>query len=517
MPDRPLLPLWLALPVAVAGGAVMDFAYPDIGIWPLAFVGAALTLLTLIGRSAWGAVAVGAVFAASFYLLHIAWITRYLGPVPWFALAGVETILSAAGAIAITLSYRWLPRLMPAPWARVTLLPALVAAAWTAREQFMGSWPYTGFPWARLGMSQADSPLAELASWLGVSGLTFVMAFVVAAAIEAVRLRFWRRVKLVVPAAAAAALLVLVPQFPTTDAGTMRVGAVQGNGPSGYFDTREPYDVYRAQLAATQPLIGKDLDVLLWPEGGVDADPLNNPSIASALDELSEKVDAPLIINAATERDEKVYNSSMLWQAGAKNPLAIHDKTHPVPMGEYVPDRWFFEALAPDLIGLIQREYTPGTNPPFFDVNGVGVGLAICFDVIYDDVIWQGAKDGAEVYMFQTNNADFRGTDENLQQLGFARMRAIETGRSVVNISTVGTSQVIGPDGSVIDGLAADTSGALLVDVPLRAGLTGAVVMGPAVQWVLGWSAIPVIVLLGLLVRRRTKAAPPTGDGAAEV
>lgn len=46
MPDRPLLPLWLALPVAVAGGAVMDLAYPDIGIWPLAFVGAALSLLT---------------------------------------------------------------------------------------------------------------------------------------------------------------------------------------------------------------------------------------------------------------------------------------------------------------------------------------------------------------------------------------------------------------------------------------------------------------------------------------
>ncbi len=45
--------------------------------------------------------------------------------------------------------------------------------------------------------------------------------------------------------------------------------------------------------------------------------------------------------------------------------------------------------------------------------------------------------------MFQTNNADFRGTDENLQQLAFARMRAIETGRSVVNLSTVGTSQVI--------------------------------------------------------------------------
>ena len=63
------------------------------------------------------------------------------------------------------------------------------------------------------------------------------------------------------------------------------------------------------------------------------------------------------------------------------------------------------------LIDLIQREYTPGTATPALEVGGVTVGLAICFDVIYDDVIWSGARDGAEVYLFQTNNADFRDTE----------------------------------------------------------------------------------------------------------
>src|SRR5690606_14501545 len=116
----------------------------------------------------------------------------------------------------------------------------------------------------------------------------------------------------------------------------------------------------------------------------------------------------------------------------------LHDKRHPVPFGEYVPNRDFFYQLAPDLIGLIGREYTPGTNAPFVKAGDVGVGLAICFDVIYDEVIREGVQAGAQVLVFQTNNADFRGTDENLQQLAFARMRAIETGRSVVNVSTVG-------------------------------------------------------------------------------
>ena len=516
--SRPLVPIGAAVVLAVAGGAILDLAFPDVGWWPLAFVGVGASLVSLIGRSVWGAVAVGAAFAASFYLIHIVWITRYLGVVPWFALAGVETILSAVGAVGLALSYRWLPLLAPAFWARLMALPTLVAGVWTARELWLGSWPYTGFPWGRIGMSQAESPLAAVASWVGVTGLTFLMVFVVAAVIEIVRLRAWRRPVRLLPAVGVAAMLILVPQFPTTSAGTLRVGAVQGNGPAGYFDEREAYAVLQSQLDATAPILGEDMDVLLWPEGGIDADPTRNASVARVLDQLSTSAGAPLIVNAATTRGDDTFNTSMLWEAGADNPVALHDKSHPVPMGEYVPDRWFFEMLAPDLIGLIQREYTPGTNPPFFDVHGVGIGLAICFDVIYDDVIWSGAREGAEVYMFQTNNADFRDTDENLQQLAFARMRAIETGRSVVNLSTVGTSQVIAPDGATVESLPAGEAGAMLADVPLRTGLTPAVVIGPGVQFVLGWGSVAAVAALGLWARhrRRTTTPAPAEAGVVE-
>lgn len=503
--SRPLIPLWLALVAALVGGAVLDAAFPDIGWWPLAFVGVAFSLVGLVGRSVGGAVAVGAVFGASFYFIHISWITRYLGPLPWFGLAGIETLFMALGSIPIALAYRWLPRVAPGWWGRFVALPALVAGLWTARELFMGSWPYTGFPWGRIGMSQSESPLAHIASWTGVSGLTFLMVFVAAAGIEWGRAGRWRELRTALPALAVIVVLVVTPAFPTADAGTYRIGSVQGDGPAGYFDDREPYGVFRAQLEATEAIIDEPMDLLVWPEGGIDADPLANASVARALDRLSERVEAPLLVNAATTRGENSFNTSMLWRAGADNPVAIHDKSRPVPMGEYVPDRWFFEMIVPDLIGLIQREYTPGTNPPFIDVDGVGLGLAICFDVLYDDVIWAGAREGAQVYVFQTNNADFRDTDENLQQLAFARMRAIETGRSVVNISTVGTSQVIAPDGRELDGLPAAEAGAMITDVPLRTGLTPAVVLGGAVQVVLGWGSAAALVVIGLIagIKRR--------------
>jgi apolipoprotein N-acyltransferase len=244
------------------------------------------------------------------------------------------------------------------------------------------------------------------------------------------------------------------------------------------------------------------MDVLLWPEGGIDSDPMTNATTAAVLDGLSEAADAPLLVNAATTRGDLTYNTSMLWEAG-EGAVQYHDKTHPVPFGEYVPDRWFYEMIVPDLIGLIGREYTPGSNPPYVDIDGTGVGLAICFDVIYDDVIHEGARDGAEVYMFQTNNADFRNTDENLQQLAFARTRAIETGRSVVNISTVGTSQVIGPDGATIDSLPADEAGAMLTDVPLRTGLTPSIVIGGSLGMAIAILSIAGLIASGVVASRR--------------
>lgn len=514
---RPLMPLWLAVVVAAIGGVLLDTAFPSVGIWPLAFVGIACALVTLIGRSLWGGLLVGFVFGGAFYFLHIIWATRYLGVIPWIALSGLETIFWAVGSLLIVLAYRWMPRL---GWVSTTthlLTGVLVGGLWTARELFMGSLPYTGFPWGRMGMSQSESPLAHIASWVGVTGLTFVMVTFTALVVEWIRSALHKpqrqpNLRLAIAPVVLLVVMFVLPAFPTTPNGTMTVGSVQGNGLSGYFDDRtEP--VMAAQTRATEPLFGEDMDVLLWPEGGVDWDPLlpGNESVGQALDDIAELVDAPIIMNAVTTRDDLYFNTSMLWKAG-EGAVATYDKWYPVPFGEYVPDRWFYKMLVPDLIGLIQREYTRGTQTPVFDVNGVNVGLAICFDVIYDDVIWTSGRAGAEVYMFQTNNADFRDTDENLQQLAMARMRAIETGKSIVNISTVGTSQVISPSGETIDELPEGEPGHMLTEVELRTGTTPAALIGLGVQQVLLWASLAAIIALGVVVRLRRKADPSSTD-----
>ncbi|WP_319034808.1 apolipoprotein N-acyltransferase [Microbacterium sp. LRZ72] len=486
----------------------MDLGSPSVGWWPLTLVSVTMALISLIGRSVGGALLVGTVFGALFFFAHLVWVGEFLGPVPWVALAGLEALLFGAGAIPIALAYRWAARHWPPGGVQLVVVPLIVAALWSTREVLMGAWPYSGFPWTRLGMTQVEGPFREVASWTGVTGLSFLIVALCAAIVQVVRAGSPRFVRRLLPVGIVALVLVATPQFSTTAAGTLRVGWVQGNGPAGYFDQKAPGDVLAAQTEATAPLLGEPMDLLVWPEGGVDSDPLNNVRTAAELDRLVRAAGAPLLMNAATARGKDVFNTSLLWTADPAD-RQWHDKVNPVPFGEYVPDRWFFERIVPGLVDLIQRDYTPGTNPPLVRIGQVGVGLGICFDVIYDEVIRDGAQAGAQLYVFQTNNADFRGSDENLQQLAFARMRAIETGRAVVNVSTVGTSQVIAPDGATIDTIDVDTAAGKITTVSLRTGLTPATILGPWVALLLTFGAGTGLTMLGIAhARSRPRPSP---------
>lgn len=515
---RPLLPLSLAVPVALLAGLALDLATPDVGWWPLVFVSVVLALATTVGRSIGGALLIGIAFGAAFYALHLGWVGQFLGPVPRVALSGLQTLMFGLGAIPIALAYRWTRRFPRRGPVQLVVVPIMVGILWTAREVVLGSWPYGGFPWVRLGMTQVDGPFPEAASWIGVTGLSFVMAVIAASVLQWLRAGI-RFLPAAVPAAFLTVVLAITPQFATADAGTFRVGWVQGNGPSGYFDGRSSGDLLRAQISATEPLLDKKTDLVVWPEGSAEFDPFRDTGAAAALDDIVTRTGAPLLANAPTTRGELTYNTSFLWTSDPAQ-RQIHDKVNPVPFGEYVPDRAFYEKIVPDLVGLIQREYTPGTNPPVVTTGGIPIGLAICFDVIFDDVIRAGAESDVQLYVFQTNNADFRGSDENLQQLAFARMRAIQTGRAVVNVSTVGTSQVIAPDGSILATAGVDSVAAEITSVPLRTGRTPGILVEP-------WTASGALVLalagllaLALVNRRRPKATddpdPRPGGTAVE-
>lgn len=120
---------------------------------------------------------VGFVTGFTFYAAQIPWMTVYLGPVPWLALSVLEGIIFAIGTLAINATWRFARvRLTQSP----ILTSAAIASLWVAREWVACNFPYGGFPWSRLALSQSNSPLANWVFWGGDSLLSFVIVFSVA-------------------------------------------------------------------------------------------------------------------------------------------------------------------------------------------------------------------------------------------------------------------------------------------------------------------------------------------------
>ena len=500
----------MALAAGAVGGLANALAFPGVGWWPLAFVGTPLLLAVTANRRFRLAIAASAVGGAVFWGVHIFWLTVYLGPLPWMALASVQAAFFAAGAVLTALIWRTFDGRGGA--GRFIVLPALVASVWSAREWLTSVWPYGGFGWGRLAYSQSESPLADLAAWVGVTGVSFLIAAVSALTVQVIRHRGRCRPGRMVTPAVLLIGLAIAPSFPVPTTGAIRVGGVQGNSEAGLLAENRPGRILEDHLQAAEALRGEPLDILVLPENAVDLNPLERPGAAMAIDDLSASVGAPVVLGTITQAGGNMLNSTLVWNGGV-GATDQYDKKHPVPFAEYLPDRHFWYPLAPDLFSLIPRDFAVGERDNVVDVGGVRAGVAICYDIVDDALIRDMVAGGAEVIIAPTNNADFGRSDQSAQQLAIARIRAVEAGRSIVNISTVGESAMIGPNGRTINRLPAFIPGAMVAEVPLATATTPAMLVGPLVDaGVLGTGAFSTIGG-GLLVwraRRRSAATCPS-------
>lgn len=525
--DRAPFSLGVALLGTIAGGLTLRFAFPGPSLWWLAPIGVALTLAALRGRTARAGFLLGLVGGLAFWLPLIDWIRYFLGTagagdvglVLLFALATFMSLWGAIGAALIAVVLRRSPT---EPGWRLGLVPLIVAGVWTAREGVSGTVPWGGFSWGRVGFSQAGGAIDGLFSWVGASGVTFLTVWLSALVVELIVLRprslmVGRTERMLavagpvgraVPAIALALVLVAVPAWTVPTRGSVTVAGVQGNTKSSYADPPEYVGaVLAAQVAQTLTLEGRRLDLVVWPEGGNDVDPLRDPAARQVWNSVVDRLGAPLLGWAVTQRGSQYFNTSLLWTQNGAGPR--YDKRHLVPFGEYVPARSAFRAIAPTLVDLLQREYTPGSGASTMALGGGRLaGVFICFDIADDALVRQAVSSGAQFLLAPSNNTDFgRGPDESLQQLQIARVRALETGRSLLAVSTVAPTAVIRPDGTIVDKLPGWSAGTVVAQMPQAVGITPSTAIGGVLERVLGSLGIGgwLALLLDAAMRRRSQ------------
>jgi apolipoprotein N-acyltransferase len=472
------------IPIGIIGGFVSSLAMPTEDIWPLIFVSVAMILIAIKGLKFLPAAGVGFLSGMAFYMSQVEWISQYLGPVPLIALSVLESFIFAIGMGSIAVVWKFLTERLKGSLASLSVALA-IATIWTAREFVSINFPYGGFPWSRVAQALSDSFLSQLVYFVGISGLTFLSVLMTVSLLTYLQagLRSFRDN---LPALlSTVAILGLAAFFvvPTeSESGEVTVAAVQGNANAGLFANAERGTFLRNHLEATELLEihprRSEIDFIVWPENASDLNPQTNELAQLQIDSVLTNYQVPLIFGAISESGDEVFNSS-LYYVPEIGQVDQYDKKRPVPFAEYVPDRDFWYALAPDLVGLISRGYAYGTRDGIFEYEGSNLGVLICFEIAIDDIGRDLVAEGAEIILSQTNNADFGRSDETFQQAALARLRAIETGRAVVNISTVGVSKVFLPNGEIVDELPIFEPGVMVQTLPLRTSITPAMVIGP--------------------------------------
>ncbi|BBZ13903.1 apolipoprotein N-acyltransferase [Mycobacterium branderi] len=445
------LPGWAA---ALVAGALPAFAFPAPSWWWLAWF--VLVPLLLVVRAA--PTPVDAAVRAWCGLIGYVLSTQYwLLPV-----SGPALVLMAVGVGALWLPWGWAAHrlLSRSPPAALLVLPS----AWVAGEA-VRSLPGLGGPWAALGASQWNQPATAASAAVGGMWLTSFLIVAVNTAIASVILQRRRAVPLVTAVVCAGlgpAWLVLGPA-PTAGA-TARVALVQ----PGVVDDSAARQAASEALTAT--LAGQRLDLVVWGESSVGADPGGHPEVAQRLSDLSRRVGAYLLVNVdAPAASGGIYKSAVL--VGPTGLLGFYRKTRLVPFGEYVPLR--------PLLGWLTRhtkaaaeDRRSGDGPVVLHAGSLALGPLISFEAIFPDLPRREVQRGAELLAYQTSTSTFQGSWAQPQLAAAVAMRAIEVGHPAVHAGLSGDSSAFDARGRTLAWRSSSYRGVVVVDVPLGSNTT---------------------------------------------
>ncbi|MBU3750615.1 MAG: apolipoprotein N-acyltransferase [Mycobacterium sp.] len=501
----------IRLAVAAGAGLLMYASFPPVGWWWSAVPALALLTAVLVSprSTLGGGFGCGLLFGLAFYLPLLPWISGLVGAVPWVALAGVQALFPAAfGMFAVIV-------------ARLPGWPLWLACLWSLQEWLKSSIPFGGFPWGVVAFSQSDGPLLALAQWGGAPLVSFAVALAgtsLCALVIAMRSRLTRlgggvgdrRTSLFAGASVCAVILGTVvaaigpgPSGTHADEPTAVIAAVQGNVPRLGLDFNSQRRAVLDNHVKQTLKLAQDVEAgrvarplfVIWPENSSDIDPLANPDAARQIDTAAQAIGAPILVGAvvdlpeATAQRPAASNTVIVWDP-VDGPGERHDKQIVQPFGEYLPWRAFFSRLSSyaDRAGY----FVPGSGSGVVYPAGVPVGVATCWEVIFDRALRQSVRNGAQVLAVPTNNATF---DEAMsqQQLAFAKLRAVEHGRYVIVAGTTGISAAIAPDGREIARTAFFTPAYLDVRVGLRTAENPATRWAATAQWLMIATAVTAI------------------------
>lgn len=466
--------------VAVVGGLLLAAATPPWGFWVLAFAGVALLDHALTDA--------GPTRRRRFGLAWLTWAALLLPSISWIRALTLPGYLIASAVFAAFLAAGTV--LAPRGPGRFVALPAGIMLA----EWVRWRWPFGGVPLSNLAIAQVAGPLAPI---LRVGGALLVVGVTLTAGMAVAAL--WKR-HVAVAAALAGAVAVVLALALVAPSGSptgrrLDVAVVQGGGPQGTraIDT-QPGIVLERHLAASEGLDpDADLDLIVWPEDVVDVATFDDTPEEANLEALARRNGATFVAGVIEDDGDDAFRNWAVAYGPDGPEVDRYEKVERVPFGEWVPFRGLLEQVAG--ASLPSRDARIGETPAVVDTPAGRLGVSISWEIFFGERARDAIGSGGQVLLNPTNGSSYEGTLVQTQQVASSRMRAIETGRWVVQAAPTGFSAVIAPDGEVLQRTGVSERAILYDTVALREGETWYVRFGdlPALLYAvvcagLGWA-----------------------------
>jgi apolipoprotein N-acyltransferase len=488
--------------LSLALGILIGLGQEPYGLWPVSIVALSGVFLRFhSARSARVARAQGFWTGFGYALLVMVWITEPFlvdaGTYGWMAPFGLAAMAAGFG-VFWSLGFWGAWHLAGRP----TFLG--LVAGWTGAEM-VRSVIFTGLPWGLVSHIWIGSWPYHWAS-LGGPYLVQLMTFGLAGATA-----HWIVRPNVTRAMTAAGLglamacggLLKAPTGERADAPVLRL--VQPNAPQHLKWDPEYRQVFFDRLLELSAKPG-DPDAVIWPEVAVtfrlDADDAPFDQITRAAG------NRPVVLGGLRVWNDQVLNALLVLDQDAL-PVALYDKHHLVPFGEYAPGGSLMRQIG--LRGLAEQlefGFVPGPGPAQITLpNGLRALPMICYEAIFPHELRRAGPDRPDMMLHLTNDAWFGQGAGPAQHLAQTRARAIEFGLPVVRVANTGISAMIDVDGSIRQSLHLGEAGWLDATLPLAREST--------LYWSLGDNPTHLfVIVLGVLAvwRRLRNPIDPLGQ-----
>ncbi len=335
---------------------------------------------------------------------------------------------------------------------------------WVVLEYLRSFFPFGGFAWTLLGLSQYKFlsliQIADLGGiWL-VSGLVFFANYVFFQLVFGQE-RYQERVGLLIIFLVLLASSLIYGRVRLSrieqslkNQPKLRIGIVQPNiDQSIKWSPEYFWASISLQENLTRKLLKEPKDLIIWPEASVTTYFNLSWEQSPALREVLSQFPCYLLFGSISKEmingEKKYFNSVYLLAPYGKEILGRYDKIHLVPFGEYVPLQkilFWVDAIAGGATG----NTTSGREIKVLNSGKFRIGSVICYELIFPELVRKFVKEGAELMSTVTNDAWFGSTSAPFQHFANMVFRAVENRIYFLRSANTGISGVVAPSGRII-------------------------------------------------------------------